>query len=80
MADAFHLRDLQVTLIESSDCVLRTLDKALGKKIEEELNNNGVDLVHNIRVNQIIHNGHNLTVKAESGFSLQIDLIIVLCA
>ena len=77
MADAFHLRGLKVTLFESSHCVLKTLDQELGKKVEEALSDNGVNIIHNTRANQIVANANNLSVITEKGFSVQTDLVIV---
>lgn len=56
MAEAFKKRGItKVTLVEMADHVLPTvLDKDMAKMVEEELRNNGVDVILNEKVEEIL--------------------------
>ena len=62
MAEAFKKREITtVTLVEMADHVLPTiLDKDMAKMVEEELENNGVDVILNEKVEEIIFSPSSL--------------------
>lgn len=55
MAEAFKKREIKVTLVEMADHVLpNLLDKDMAKMVEEELKDNGVDVILNEKVIEIL--------------------------
>jgi NADPH-dependent 2,4-dienoyl-CoA reductase/sulfur reductase-like enzyme len=77
MSDAFQKRGLKVTLIETSDTVLRTLDNEFGKKVEQTLESKGVKVAHNVRISRIAIGNNKLIVAGSNDFTGQSDLVIV---
>lgn len=77
MADAFRLRGLNVTLVEPSVTVLKTFDVGFGKKIESELQRNGVKICTNARVTEITNRNNRLLATIDDGSKIETDLIIL---
>lgn len=77
MADALHKRGLQVTVIESSQTVLKTMDPALGQLIEQELNTQGIHILHNQRVLEIKRNHNELLVLTNHNQTVTTDLVLL---
>lgn len=77
MADAFQKRGLKVTLIETSDAVLRTLDTGFGKMVEQKLKSKNVDVVHNVRVSKINTHNSKLLITGSNHYTVQSDLVLV---
>ncbi|MBN8876846.1 MAG: FAD-dependent oxidoreductase [Sphingobacteriales bacterium] len=77
MADALTRRGLNVTLIESGEAVLHTLDTVLGKKVGATMSDHGVNIVHRTRISRITQAANELQVEGENGFQSNADLIIV---
>lgn len=77
MADALHRRCLEITLIETSGTVLKTLDSEFGKKVEDELNSHNIKTVHNERIVRITRNESQLELESANNFIHRSELVIV---
>jgi NADPH-dependent 2,4-dienoyl-CoA reductase/sulfur reductase-like enzyme len=77
MADALTLRGLEVTVIEHSPTVLKTLDPGLSQLVRAELERHGVRVVPKVRVEQIEEVEGELKVSGTPGFTASADLVLV---
>jgi NADPH-dependent 2,4-dienoyl-CoA reductase/sulfur reductase-like enzyme len=77
MADAFVHRELSVTLVEHGGWVLKTVDEHLGRLVEAELRQHGVEVATNVVVERIAQAGAHLYVVGSEGFSAIADLVLV---
>ncbi|NDJ60032.1 MAG: FAD-dependent oxidoreductase [Chloroflexi bacterium] len=77
MAEALTERGLQVTLLERSATVLKTLDAELGALVQAELTRRGVAVHPRIDVTQIARDGEALRVRGADGFSRAVDMVLV---
>lgn len=81
LADAFAHRGIGVTLVESTDQPLKTLDPELGVLIARELASHGVRLAARTRVERVekVSDGERgkLRVVGTEGFDLKADLVIL---
>lgn len=77
MADALTLRGIQVTLIEHSSTVLKTVHSSFGKQVEEELKRYGLQVKTGVWVEKIQPSGDCLQVTGSLDFSTSGDLILV---
>lgn len=50
LAEALHARGLQVTIVEASDKVMRTIDGSLRDRVVDELKHHGVEIIFGERV------------------------------
>lgn len=77
MADALTLRGLQVTLVEHSPTVLKTVHTSFGERVTDELKRHGVTIQTGISVERIEPIGTQLRVTGTPGFSAVADLVLV---
>ena len=77
MADALTLRGLQVTLVEHSPTVLKTVHASFGERVADELKRHGVTVETGIAVERIEPIGTQLRVTGTPGFSAVADLVLV---
>ncbi len=77
MADALTLRKLDVTLIEHSPTVLKTVDPILGRLAAAELEKHRVRIINSVGVEAIERTGERLTVHGLGGFYAEADLVLV---
>ena len=77
MADALTLRGIQVTLVEHSSTVLKTVHSTFGERVEDELKSHGVQMATGISVTKIEKDNEQLTVFGSPDFSAKADLVIV---
>ncbi len=77
MADALTLRGLQVTLVEHSPTVLKTVHGSFGERVADELKRHGVTVETGIAVERIEPIGTQLRVTGTPGFSAVADLVLV---
>ncbi len=75
MAENLHLQGLSVTLVESADHVMPSMDRDMTVYVEDHLRQNGVSLYTGETVNEI--SDHGKTVTTGSGKVIETDLIIV---
>jgi NADPH-dependent 2,4-dienoyl-CoA reductase/sulfur reductase-like enzyme len=80
LADAFTRRGARVTLIESTDEPLKTLDVAFGALVATELRRNGVQIAAGVRVEsieEVSSSEGRLRVTGTKAFEAICDLVIV---
>src|SRR6266567_5524806 len=77
MADALTLRGLSVTLVEHGASVLNTVDPALGRLVQVELEQHGVVVHTSIGVQQIVAQQEHLCVSGTRGFTASADVVLV---
>jgi len=77
MADALTLRELQVTLVEHSPTVLKTVHASFGERVADELKPHGVTIQTGISVEHIEPFENQLRVTGTPGFSAVADLVLV---
>ena len=77
MADALILRGLEVTLIQRSQSILKTVDLSISQPVQDELQRRGVEVVTGVSVSQIEPKGDRLLVSDANGFQRVTDLVIV---
>lgn len=77
MADALTRRGLNVTVVEHTPSVLKTVDASLGELIGTELQQHNVDVVSGVAVERIVHNGTQLEIMGTGDFHTACDLILV---
>jgi NADPH-dependent 2,4-dienoyl-CoA reductase/sulfur reductase-like enzyme len=76
MADAFTHQNLDVTVVEHSATVMKTVDSSLGQAIAHELQRHGVKVVNDVAIETIEQQGTQLLVKG-GGFEAKADLVLV---
>jgi NADPH-dependent 2,4-dienoyl-CoA reductase/sulfur reductase-like enzyme len=77
MADALTLLGLQVTLVEHSPTVLKTVHSSFGTRVAAELQQHGVTVETGIAVERIEQTGTQLKVSGTPNFSTVGDLVLV---
>jgi NADPH-dependent 2,4-dienoyl-CoA reductase/sulfur reductase-like enzyme len=77
MADALTLRGLQVTLVEHSATVLKTVHASFGERVADELRRHGATVTTGISVERIERLGEQLQVTGTPAFSATADLVLV---
>lgn len=77
MADAMRIRGLDVTLIETSGAILKTLDHEFGRRVEDELKMHGVNIIHETRIKRIIKKQTQLVVEDEGGIVHESEMVLV---
>ncbi len=79
MAEAFHTRGLQVTILEKLPNILGTMDEEINAVVESELERNGVALNKNAGVVAFEGNsaGEVQSVLLEDGRQFEADLVLV---
>ncbi|MGF1461397.1 MAG: FAD-dependent oxidoreductase [Leptolyngbyaceae cyanobacterium] len=77
MADALTLRGLQVTLVEHSSTVLKTVHPSFGDRVADELQRHGVTVHTGIAVERIELSEEQLQVTGTSDFAAIADLVLV---
>ncbi len=77
MADALSLRGLSVTVVESAETVLTTVDRPLGEQVAAELERHGVRVATGVGIEAIEDEGNSLTVQGTKGFRTSADLVLV---
>ncbi len=77
MADALTLRGLQVTVVEHSPTVLKTVHSSLGERVANELRRHGVTVATGISVERIQPSNNQLRVTGSPNFSAVGDLVLV---
>lgn len=77
MADAFARRGVQTTVIEYAETVLTTVDTDLGNLVRQELEKNGVAVITNTPVKEIVQSKGRLIVRSAQGLEVPADLVIV---
>lgn len=77
MADALILRGLEVTLIQRSQTILKTVDPSISQLVQNELQRRGVEVITGVSMSQIEPKGDRLLVSDANGFQRITDLVIV---
>ena len=79
MADALTHRGLKVTVIERTATILPTMDAALGRVLEEELRQHGVEVMTDRSATRIGHvdDAGGLSVTDSRGRQVMADLVLV---
>ena len=78
MAEAFRMRGLETTLVESSDRMMSTLDGPLRDRIVDELRGRGVEVVLGERVSAFEGRGEQVTrVISESGRTFEAQVVVI---
>lgn len=77
MADALTHRGIEVTLFGRSETVLPTVDKELGRLVEEELQSHGVTVESGAEVTDIEEREGALLVHAAGGKSARGELVLL---
>lgn len=76
MADAFRYRGMEVAVVEFANTVLTTLDPELGKRVEETLKRNGVNVQTRTPVSAIEKKDSRLEVSGSNGLKIETDLVL----
>ncbi len=77
MADALHLRGLEVDLVEFLPTVLQTLDESFGNSVGEELSRHGVNLHTNTKIDSIEAIENGLLVNGSNNYQNTCGLVLV---
>lgn len=78
LADGMTKRGLKTTLIESGPQVLRTCHASFGQRVMENLQNNGVTVQTETRIQEIVQNkDKSLTVKGDGDYEAVGDIVVV---
>jgi NADPH-dependent 2,4-dienoyl-CoA reductase/sulfur reductase-like enzyme len=77
MADALTYRGMAVTVIETAETVLTTVDADLGHKVRSELEKNGVRVETGRAVNAIVSENEGLKIIGASGLKVTADMVLV---
>lgn len=77
MADALTLRGIQVTIMGRAKSMLPTVDRELGREVEEELRRHGVEIFNRTEAQAINREGKQLSVSGSGGFNKSADLVLV---
>ena len=75
MAENLTEAGTEVTIVEKTNKVLKTLDYEMAQAVHRELNANGVKLIFGDGVSKIRENGRNIVL--ESGKEIRTDMIIL---
>ncbi|WP_428354414.1 FAD-dependent oxidoreductase [Methyloprofundus sp.] len=78
LAENLHKRDVQVTVLQSSDHVMPSLDKEMAAYVTNHLQKNGLNIKLNCKATAIKQNAdHSLQVSMDSGESLNVDAVMI---
>ncbi len=77
MVDAFSFRKMNVTVIEYAETVMTTLDRELGKRIEQALEHHGVHVVTRTPVTSIEQVGSAMRVWGGDDFHADAGVVLV---
>jgi NADPH-dependent 2,4-dienoyl-CoA reductase/sulfur reductase-like enzyme len=81
LADAFTQRGIQVTLLSRSATVLPTVDASLGRRVQEELQRHGVEVLTAVQATQIerasVNASSSLIVTDSAGARHAADVVVV---
>jgi NADPH-dependent 2,4-dienoyl-CoA reductase/sulfur reductase-like enzyme len=77
MADGLCYRGLAVTLMETAETVLQTVDPSLGQLVQQTMQRHGVTVMINTAVTAIEHKGTNLTLTGSDGSRCQADMVLI---
>jgi NADPH-dependent 2,4-dienoyl-CoA reductase/sulfur reductase-like enzyme len=77
MADALTRRGLAVTVAGHSRSVLKTVDPEFGSLVQAELERNGVRVVNEAAVEEILPGDGRLEVSGAHGFQARADLVLI---
>jgi NADPH-dependent 2,4-dienoyl-CoA reductase/sulfur reductase-like enzyme len=77
MADALTHRGINVTLASRTDTILPTVDPALGRRVETEMQKHDVEVCNRVEVSSIRFSDGQLTVSGTSGFEATGALVLV---
>lgn len=76
MAEAFIRRGLRVTLIEFEDRILTTVDKEFSERVKKMLEEKGAEIVTGRKVQSIVKEKGQLTVKAAPDYKVSADMVL----
>ena len=77
MADALTRRGLTVTVVEHAASVLKTADPGFGTRVRDELQQQGIRVETNVRVERIDREDTQLLVTGSNRFHTTADLVLV---
>lgn len=77
MADALTQWGIRVIVVEHGASTLKTVDPSLGRRVNEELQRHGVQVVNGVAIEHIEQDERGLQVKGSGNFSLATDLVLV---
>lgn len=77
MAENLHRIGLNVTIIESSDQVMPSLDYELAQLLHENITQNKVKLLVGVGVSSFIDTGRNININLENGKAITAELVIL---
>lgn len=77
MADALAYRGMTVTVIETTETVLTTVDAELGHIVRSELEKNGVRVETGRAVNSIVSENEGLKIIGALGLKVTADIVLV---
>ena len=77
MAEAFASRGLEVPLVEQAPAVMPTVDSELGRLLGEQLRRHDVQVINDVTVKAIHHDGSRLAVAGDPAFAATADLVLV---
>lgn len=77
MADALTLRGIQVQLVEFAPTILTTVDPELGQEVQSRLEEKGIQIYTNTKVQQIERTPLGLHVQGTNGFKATTDFVLV---
>ena len=77
MADALAHRGLAATVVEHGSSVLRTVDPDLGELVRAELAQSGVEVVTDVRVEDVRRDGEKVLVAGDRDFRKTVEMVIV---
>lgn len=77
MADALTRRGMSVTVASRTESILATVDPSLGRRIEAEMQRNGVRIHNRVDISSIQQDDLQLTVSGSSDFAAVADMVLV---
>ncbi|BDA74764.1 glutathione-disulfide reductase [Rivularia sp. IAM M-261] len=77
MADALTHQNINVTLVEHSPTVMKTVDSSLGLMIAEKLQQHGIEVINSTEINTVEQQGTQLVVTGSDGFNKTTDMVLI---
>jgi NADPH-dependent 2,4-dienoyl-CoA reductase/sulfur reductase-like enzyme len=77
MADALRHRGMQVTLVVRSEVLRASVDASLARVVEDELRRHEVEVVKQVEIESIQHDGSRLVVSGSNDFRQAADLVLI---
>lgn len=77
MADALTHRGIHVTVASRTETILATVDASLGRRVEAEMQQHGVDIRNGVQVSSIRRSGERLTVCGSPNFAATADFVLI---